>query len=100
MGGYDKGIGYDILFAQELPHLKAVVCYGSTAAIVAESAKKYGVERIYRVRDLEEAFDKAFQISAPGDDILLSPASASWDAYSNFEERGDHFRELVGRLNP
>jgi UDP-N-acetylmuramoylalanine--D-glutamate ligase len=39
------------------------------------------------------------ELAAPGDTVLLSPASASWDMYSCFEERGDHFKKLVDELS-
>ncbi len=99
LGGFDKGTGYDALFEEQHPHLKAIVCYGASAQSVAQSAKKYGIEEIYYAQDLEEAFEQAVSISDEGDDILLSPASASWDVYPSFEVRGDHFRELVRRWN-
>jgi UDP-N-acetylmuramoylalanine--D-glutamate ligase len=47
------------------------------------------------VSDLEEAFARARCLAVPGDVILLSPGCASFDQYTNFEERGEHFRRLV-----
>jgi UDP-N-acetylmuramoylalanine--D-glutamate ligase len=47
--------------------------------------------------DLEAAVAAARANAEPGDVVLLSPACASYDQYRSFEERGDHFRTLVGR---
>ena len=49
--------------------------------------KKYG--------DMEEAVKVAAAIAKEGDIVFMSPASASFDMYKNFEERGNHFRDLV-----
>ncbi len=48
--------------------------------------------------DLESAVAQAARAAVPGDVVLLSPACASWDQYRNYEERGEHFRQLVGEL--
>ncbi|HEY2772343.1 MAG TPA: UDP-N-acetylmuramoyl-L-alanine--D-glutamate ligase [Solirubrobacteraceae bacterium] len=50
------------------------------------------------VGDLEHAVRAARAAATPGEVVLLSPASASYDQYRNFEERGEHFRRLVGAL--
>ena len=45
--------------------------------------------------ELGEALEKALELASPGDTVLLSPACASFDAFKNFEERGDYFKGLV-----
>ena len=47
---------------------------------------------------LENAVKRAAEDSQPGETVLLSPASASFDQFRDFEERGDRYRELVGAL--
>jgi UDP-N-acetylmuramoylalanine--D-glutamate ligase len=47
---------------------------------------------------MENAINQALNLSQDGDIVLLSPGCASFDQYSNFEERGDHFRKIVGDL--
>ena len=54
--------------------------------------------KIVRVKTLEEAVEQANILSKPGDVVSLSPASASFDLYVNFEERGKHFKRLVNEL--
>jgi UDP-N-acetylmuramoylalanine--D-glutamate ligase len=51
-----------------------------------------------RVATLEEAVAQAREMAAPGDVVLLSPACTSFDAYNNFEERGEEFRRIVRRM--
>ena len=53
-----------------------------------------GVELV-RSADLEDALTRAAGAAGPGATVLLAPACASFDAYSDYEERGDHFRALV-----
>ena len=47
---------------------------------------------------MDECVRKAYETAVPGDTVLLSPACASWDMYSNFEQRGKHFKVCVNRL--
>ncbi len=50
------------------------------------------------VKDLPAALNEAVKLAAPGDVVLLSPTTSSFDQYSCFEERGDHFKSLVNAL--
>jgi len=54
--------------------------------------------QIYRVSTLEEAVAKAKEVAVKGEVVMLSPASASFEMFKNFEERGDKFRSLVNAL--
>ena len=47
---------------------------------------------------MDECVANGRRLAEPGDTVLLSPASASWDMYKSYEHRGDHFKELVNRL--
>ena len=50
------------------------------------------------VTTLDEAVAEAVKIAEPGDTVLLSPTTSSFDQYTCFEERGDHFKKLVNAL--
>jgi UDP-N-acetylmuramoylalanine--D-glutamate ligase len=58
-----------------------------------------GVPEVSVCGDLETAVKTAAGKAVAGDVVLLAPACASFDQYSGFEERGEHFRSLVGRLH-
>ena len=50
------------------------------------------------VETIKEAVPAAVKVATEGDTILLSPASASWDQYKKFEDRGDEFKQLIDKL--
>ena len=54
--------------------------------------------KIVNVSNMEEAVDVAYNAASDGDIVFFSPASASFDLYKNFEQRGDHFRSVVNDL--
>jgi len=94
-GGMDKGSSFEEL-AQTLTKLKAkIVVFGETADSIKDAVLAVGIEDCFKVRDLEEAVKLSRDIALAGGVVLLSPACASWDMYKSYEERGDHFRNLV-----
>jgi UDP-N-acetylmuramoylalanine--D-glutamate ligase len=81
---------------------RCAACYliGATADRLATELAPViaaGVE-LHRCADLEQAVRDAAAAARPGEVVLLSPACASFDAFENFERRGDRFREIVGEL--
>ncbi|MCM0598481.1 UDP-N-acetylmuramoyl-L-alanine--D-glutamate ligase [Periweissella fabalis] len=97
-GGLDRGDTYERLEADLGKHVRAVVASGQTKDIFAQSAKAAGVEKVVFAKDVVEAVPMAWELSEPGDIILLSPAAASWDQYPSFETRGELFIEAVEKL--
>ena len=80
----------------------AVACYliGATAERMARELApvvESGVE-LHRCADLEDAVRRAAVAARPGETVLLSPACASFDAFEDYEARGERFREIVGGL--
>ena len=57
-----------------------------------------GFTNIIMAKDMEECVREAVKGSKPGDTVLLSPACASWDMYDSFEQRGEHFKRCVSRM--
>ncbi|MDQ0270335.1 UDP-N-acetylmuramoyl-L-alanine--D-glutamate ligase [Cytobacillus purgationiresistens] len=96
-GGLDRGNDFDELIPA-LNKVKAIVTFGQTAPKIEDIAKRSGIKMIQRVDNVEKAVPEAFQLSEPGDVILLSPACASWDQYKTFEVRGDIFIAAVHKL--
>ena len=102
-GGYDKHIPYDVMGPDLVEHTKAMILTGATAEKIraaAEHAPGYDAQTlpIYMVDDLQDAVKKAASLAKPGDVVILSPASASFDKFRNFMERGNTFKALVAEL--
>ncbi|PKM89485.1 MAG: UDP-N-acetylmuramoyl-L-alanine--D-glutamate ligase [Firmicutes bacterium HGW-Firmicutes-12] len=94
-GGKNKGSDF-LLFAQKIKEkVKALILLGQAAQDIKEAVDKVGFTEYYMVEDYSEAVLKAGSLASNGDVVLLSPACASWDMFSNFEERGELFKELV-----
>jgi UDP-N-acetylmuramoylalanine--D-glutamate ligase len=96
-GGYDKGVDLTSM-ATGLDRVRAVVGFGATARSVQHAFS--GVPTAVVVESLDDAVARAASLAEPGDVVLLSPGCASFDQYDGFEQRGDHFRDLVARLEP
>ena len=102
-GGYDKHIPYDVLGSDLVAHVKAMVLTGATAPKIqaaAEQAPGYDAQAlpICTIDDFADAVHKAVSLAQPGDIVILSPASASFDKFKNFMVRGDTFKELIRAL--
>lgn len=97
-GGKDKGSSFDELLEIAKENVVALVLLGETAPIIEEAAKEKGFDKIYIVNNMEEAVETSYKIAKKGDVVLLSPACASWDMYSNFEVRGKDFKDNVNNL--
>ncbi len=102
-GGYDKKIPYEPLGEPVNNNVKLLILLGATADKIEKAVKDYpgyseDTCRIIRVSTLEEAVECAKKNAVSGDIVTLSPASASFDLYRNFEERGHHFKRIVNLL--
>ncbi len=98
-GGYDKGSEFDELINGFNGKVKHMVLLGKTAPAIKETAERLGFTNSIIVKDMEECVNKAYELAEQGDTVLLSPACASWDMYKSFEQRGDHFKECVKKIN-
>lgn len=97
-GGYDKHIPYDPLGPVAADTVKCAILMGATAGAIETAIRAHSDLPIYRVGGMEEAVQVADRITEEGDIVFMSPASASFDMYKNFEVRGNHFRDLVNAL--
>jgi UDP-N-acetylmuramoylalanine--D-glutamate ligase len=88
--------------AQEaLARCRGIVLFGEAGELLERALRSQPNTRnvpVIRDADLEQAVATASELAQPGDVVLLSPACTSYDAYDNFERRGEHFRMLVGQL--
>ncbi len=96
LGGRDKGNDYSRLTELVRKHVRAVVAIGESADKVERAF--VDVSTVKRVSNMEEAVRTAQMLAQRGDVVLLSPACASFDWFSNYEHRGVVFKELVKKL--
>lgn len=94
-GGMDKGSDFTELIKSFNGRVKALIVLGETAEKIKNIAIQNGFNNIIKKTNMEECVEEAFQLAEKGDTILLSPACASWDMYSSYEERGQHFKDCV-----
>ena len=97
LGGVDKGNDYTLIEELVKEKVKAIVCLGTDNTKI-HRAFGNTVEVMVNTQSAEEAVKAAFHLSAKGDVVLLSPACASFDLFSNYEERGKKFKEAVREL--
>ena len=102
-GGYDKHLDYTELGDVICDKVKIAILMGATADKIEtaiENSSKYsqGNPVIFRVKDMAQAVQCARENAVDGDIVSMSPASASFDLYKDFDARGKHFKELVNAL--
>ena len=102
-GGYDKNLDYTPLAAPILEKVDNLVLIGQTAgkifdAVKEESEKQNKNINICMCETLEDAVATAKRVTRAGDIVLLSPASASFDMFKDFADRGNQFKKLVNEL--
>jgi UDP-N-acetylmuramoylalanine--D-glutamate ligase len=105
LGGRDKHLPLDELAAEAAVRCRAIICFGEAGPLLAEACQATpgrgrNAAAVRTVPTLEEAVALARHEAKPGDVVLLSPACTSFDAYDNFERRGEAFRELVRAFAP
>jgi len=101
LGGYDKHVSF-LPLAEEIqktPLIKACVLIGATAGQIEAALKQAGYAGIRRADTLADAVKMCRALSAPGGNVLLSPACASFDMFEDYEQRGRIFKEIVNELN-
>ncbi len=103
-GGSDKNIPYTPLAKPILEKVSKLILFGQTKdkiydAVMEEKRKQGNTNlQIYVMDDLESAIDVANKVSIPGEVVLFSPASASFDMFKNAYQRGDIFKNYVNNI--
>ncbi len=97
-GGYDKGSDYKEFIESFDGRVKYMMLLGKTAPKIKKQAEELGFANCIMCKDMEECVNEAYKLAEKGDTVLLSPACASWDMYTCFEQRGEHFKNCVYRL--
>ncbi|MGI6777765.1 MAG: UDP-N-acetylmuramoyl-L-alanine--D-glutamate ligase [Acetivibrionales bacterium] len=104
-GGKDKKNNYDLLGKIMVDKVKCLILIGETAPMIEKvlrsEVEKRGIDSqipVITCSTLEEAVNNAYSNASSGDIVILSPASTSFDMFTNFEERGNRFKEIVNSL--
>jgi UDP-N-acetylmuramoylalanine--D-glutamate ligase len=97
VGGEDKGNDYSELFPFVNEKVKAIICIGVDNRKLFENFGNM-VDIIVETQFMSEAVKIAYKVSEAGDNVLLSPACASFDLFENYEDRGRQFKEAVRKL--
>lgn len=98
-GGYDKKIPFDQLGQLIQERVQCLVLTGATSGKIKQAVEKAGGNvPVLMCKNLQQAVQTAYEQAHPGDVILLSPACASFDQFTNFEHRGNAFKEYVNKL--
>lgn len=100
-GGYDKHISYDVIGPEICSHVKKLVLVGATSAKIKQAvltADSSGKPEIFEFDSFEAAVRGAAELAEAGDVVILSPASASFDLFKNFMERGERFKAIINTL--
>jgi len=104
-GGKDKNLPWEEFADEVLARVDYLIGFGQAGAMIVRKVQEQAEFRRSTapstavVNRLDEAVDLAARAAAPGTVVLLSPGGTSYDAYRDFEERGEHFRRLVRERN-
>ena len=97
LGGRHKGEPYTGLLPELRTRVKLVIAYGEAGnEVVRDLAQHIPVEQVKG--GFEEVIERAARASSPGDAVLLSPACSSYDMFTDYEERGRRFAEVIASL--
>ncbi len=97
VGGVDKGNDYEALYPLVREKVKAIVCLGLDNQKIIESFQPF-VDIIVETQSMKEAVLIAHKIAEKSENVLLSPACASFDLFENYEDRGNQFKQAVREL--
>ncbi len=100
LGGYDKNLDYTMLSQNALKSTDKFVLCGANRYKIYNSLVTNGVplKKIIICSEFDAAVYAAAELTRPGKSVLLSPASASFDSFGNFEERGNRFKNIINNL--
>ncbi len=98
-GGCDRPCDYELLAAAVRERARVVICFGENRAKIATYIRRAPVATplptIKSVHEFNGGINLARRLARPGEVVLFSPAAASYDAFANYEQRGDHFKAIV-----
>jgi len=97
VGGVDKGNDYTELLSLVNEKVKAIICLGKDNKKI-KNVFHNTVETLVETESINEAVKMAYKLAEKGDNVLLSPACASFDLFDNYEDRGRQFKAAIRNL--
>ena len=100
-GGYDKNLDYTPIARPILDKVTKLILFGATSDKIYDAVMKEKKDEnieIYKEKTLEDVVNRAKEVAKEGEIVLFSPASASFDMFKNFADRGLQFKDLVNKL--
>lgn len=100
-GGYDKNLDYTPIAKPILDKVKTLILFGNTKNKIYDAVVELKNDediQIYICESLDEVVNKAYEVAREGQVVLFSPASASFDMFKNFADRGIKFKDIVNKL--
>ena len=97
VGGVDKGNDYEMLYPLVREKVKAIICLGVDNQKIIEAFHPI-TDLMVETQSMKEAVLMAKKIAEKNDNVLLSPACASFDLFKNYEDRGNQFKQAVREL--
>lgn len=100
LGGRDKKLPWGDMLAAAARQCRRIIAFGEAGDLIMAALAEIDTDPglAVRVGTLEDAVSAAGRVALPGDVVLLSPGCTSYDAYSDFAARGEHFRRLIAGL--
>lgn len=102
-GGYDKHLDYTPIAKPIVENVRSLILMGATAskiekAVTEELKKQNKTMDIFKCENLAQTVNLAYKVAREGEVVLFSPASASFDLFKNFADRGNQFKALVEKI--
>ena len=94
LGGISKGVDRNDLIAQLAGKVRLIICFGKEAALLHTYCNSHKIPA-HSFDNLDAAFDSLLTLLQSSDQVLFSPAGASYDLFKDYQERGDYFKKLV-----
>lgn len=99
LGGISKGVDRTLFFPELKPLVKYVLCFGKEAEQLCMALQAIGMPA-FAFETLPQAFTQSISLAVSGDHVVLAPGGASYDLYTDYQKRGEHFIEMVKALAP
>ncbi len=102
-GGYDKHLDYTPIAKPIVDNVRSLILMGATADKIETAVKKvlekeHKTMDIFKCQTLAQTVSMAYKVAREGEVVLFSPASASFDLFKNFADRGNQFKALVEKI--